>query len=621
MDANQPTLETCDELLFAPEDEEISQETAESSASSSWKILIIDDDLEVHQITKLALSDFILEGKTLNFFSAYSGSEAQHLMQEHPDTAVVLLDVVMETETAGLDVVKYIREVLRNQLVRIILRTGQPGQAPERTVVMNYSIDAYKTKSELTAQNLFITLVTALRAFSMMQQMQQSRCQLEQEVTQRQKAEQALTENYNLLQSVFEAIPGLISVKDLQGHYVMLNQHWLHRWQKASPTEILGQDDRALVSPETAKLMQAKDQMIMQTGEIEVFEEELVNQDTATTYLTTKVPWRNSQGNVMGLVTLMQDISDRKQFELQLYQKTQELEQTLQELKKAQSQLVQSEKMSSLGQLVAGIAHEINNPINFISGNLNYICEYTEGLLELLQLYQSSYPNPQIFIKKKIEEIDLEFIADDLPKLLHSLQIGSQRICEIVRSLRIFSRLDEAEIKAVNIHEGIDSTLLILQHRLKAKPDRPEIKIVKNYSQLPKIECYAGQLNQVFMNILSNAIDALNEATEIGGDCLSSPQTITITTEQINGESILIRMVDNGLGIAPETLSRIFDPFFTTKNVGKGTGMGLAISYQIVTEKHRGKLWCQSTRNQGTEFLIELPIRQHVIPPVSVPQT
>ncbi|MGJ5675399.1 MAG: sensor histidine kinase [Nostochopsis sp.] len=286
-------------------------------------------------------------------------------------------------------------------------------------------------------------------------------------------------------------------------------------------------------------------------------------------------------------------------------QRTYELNQALESLKQAQLYLVQGEKMSALGQLVAGIAHEINNPVNFIHGNLTYVKEYTQDLLEFVQLYQKHYPNPVDEIQERAENLDLEFLQADLVKMLGSMEMGSDRIRDLVLSLRNFSRLDEAEIKPVDIHAGIDSTLVILQHRLKARPDFPTIQIIKDYKQLPEVECYPSQLNQVFMNILSNAIDALEESA------FAFP-TITIRTSAIDTNWVTVSIADNGVGIPEPICSKLFDPFFTTKPVGKGTGLGLSISYQIVTEKHGGKIECHSTVGQGTEFVVQLPVQQIV---------
>lgn len=294
------------------------------------------------------------------------------------------------------------------------------------------------------------------------------------------------------------------------------------------------------------------------------------------------------------------------------------LEKTLQDVHRNQSQLVQTEKMVSLGQLVAGVAHEINNPVNFIHGNLNHMDEYAQNLLKLIQLYQKHYPHPIAEIQAEADTVDLEFLQEDLPKLIASMKIGADRICQIVLSLRNFSRMDESDYKAVDIHEGLESTLLILEHRLKAKPEHQAIEIVKDYNKLPAVECYAGQLNQVFMNILANAIDALEEVTAKGIDreIPNHPSQITIRTSLIDAKWVEIAISDNGIGMSEAVRKRIFDPFFTTKSIGKGTGMGMPISYQIVTEKHGGKLDCFSIPGKGTKFIIKIPVRQQVSSPV-----
>lgn len=298
--------------------------------------------------------------------------------------------------------------------------------------------------------------------------------------------------------------------------------------------------------------------------------------------------------------------------EQKVEQRTAELQTALKQVQQSQMQMVQSEKMAVLGQLVAGVAHEINNPVNFIHGNLVHVQGYTEDLLSFVRFYQQHRANSAPELQNAALDLDLEFIQQDLPKTLMSMKMGTHRICEIVRSLRNFSRLDEAEFKAVDIHEGINSTLLILQHRLKSKPEHPEIQVIRDYGQLPPVECYAGSLNQVFMNLLANALDAIEEHTSqrTYQENRENPGQITIRTTVLDSQWVEIAIADNASGIPKEIQQRIFDPFFTTKPVGKGTGMGLSISYQIVTEKHKGKLTCASTSQLGTEFIIQIPIRQ-----------
>jgi GAF domain-containing protein/PAS domain-containing protein len=291
--------------------------------------------------------------------------------------------------------------------------------------------------------------------------------------------------------------------------------------------------------------------------------------------------------------------------------KAEQLELALGELQKTQAQLVQSEKMSSLGQLVAGVAHEINNPVNFIYANLGYANDYTQDILNLLRLYQQQFPNPTPEIWDEIVRIDLDFLLEDLPKILGSMKVGAERICEIVQSLRTFSRFAEADMKVVDLHEGLDSTLMILQSRLKANGKHPEIQAIKEYEDLPKVECYAGQLNQVFMNLLVNAIDAIDEQNQERSPeaIAANPSWIRLSTEFDNDSQVVIRIADNGPGMTEQVRQHLFDPFFTTKPVGTGTGLGLSISYQIVVEKHRGQLHCHSELGKGTEFAIEIPVQ------------
>ncbi|MEH2201478.1 PAS domain S-box protein [Nostoc sp.] len=339
-------------------------------------------------------------------------------------------------------------------------------------------------------------------------------------------------------------------------------------------------------------------------------------------------PWLDNEVDLLQAVTVQLAIAiDQAKLYTQsriaaqtAQDKAQQLETALLELQQTQAQLIQTEKMSSLGQLVAGIAHEINNPVNFIYGNISHARQYTKDLLHLVELYQQNYSPSTPEIHEQIDTIDLDFLKQDLPKILDSMNMGAERIRQIVLSLRNFSRLDEDGTKAVDIHEGINSTLLLLQNRLKSKPGHPEIQVIRDYGNLPPVVCQPGEMNQVFMNLLANAIDVLEESFVISHLSLAnkskqrtndqgqmtSPQ-IRIRTF-IQKDRVIIGIADNGLGMTEEVRKRLFDPFFTTKAVGKGTGMGLSISYQIVVQKHGGQIQCISAPGEGAEFVIMIPL-------------
>lgn len=445
-----------------------------------------------------------------------------------------------------------------------------------------------------------------------------------------QDAIQKLQESEQRYRLLIETMPQLVWTASADGTIDYYNQRWLD-YTGMTLEESLESGWQLILHPEDAQKCLEAWAHAVQTGEPYELQYRLKRADGEYRWhLARALPLYDNQGKIVKWFGTCTDIEQQKQAEeesaLSLAREQearQQLEKTLLELQRTQSQLIQSEKMSSLGQLVAGVAHEINNPVNFIFGNLTHAKEYTENILGILQLYQKNYPNPGPEIENQIQAIELDFLKEDLPKLLSSMKVGADRIREIVLSLRTFSRLDEGDMKEVDIHSGIDSTLMILQNRLKAKPGHPAIQVIKEYGNLPLVECYAGQLNQVFMNIITNAIDALDERDlqRTPEEIRDNPSQIIIRTELGYPESdslssqpepkfAVIRIIDNGPGMTEEVRRSIFNPFFTTKPAGKGTGLGLAISYDIVVEKHKGSLECISELGKGTEFIISIPLRQ-----------
>jgi two-component system, NtrC family, sensor kinase len=435
---------------------------------------------------------------------------------------------------------------------------------------------------------------------------------LKEEIKKRIEIENKLRSSEQFLQLAMDSIPQLIFWKDRNSLYLGCNQKFASIAGVALPENIIGKSDYDLPwKKEETEWFRECDRRVMESGvaELHIIEPQKTADGKEGWVDTNKIPLRDAQGNVVGILGTAEDISDDKLVEIQLKQPAEDLQNTLQELQRTQMQLIQSEKMSGLGQLIAGVAHEINNPVNFIFGNLIFANNYIEDLLRLVQLYEQHYGDRVPEIQELAKDIDLNFLIEDLRKLLKSMKIGAERIREIVLSLRTFSRMDEAEMKKVDIHEGLDSTLMILGHRIKAKPGCIAIEVIKEYGNLPLVECYAGQLNQVFMNILANAIDALDESLVNESEKLTNPQ-IRICTELLEGDRVKISIADNGLGIPSAVKTRLFDPFFTTKAIGKGTGMGLSISYQIISDRHGGSLECISQPGAGAEFVIVIPLCQ-----------
>jgi two-component system NtrC family sensor kinase len=444
------------------------------------------------------------------------------------------------------------------------------------------------------------------------------------DISARLAAKSALLEAKEQLQAVLDAVPGLVSWVSSDLRYLGVNRHLASAYQM--PAELFtGQKVGFLdTSPKFNDLVYD----FFASSKNKTSQEVIANiRGENKTYLIVAQKYqKNTSAVFVGL-----DITESKQSlfavqesEERLRQQAAKLEQTLLVLQQTQTQLIQTEKMSSLGQLVAGIAHEINNPVSFISGNVSHATGYIQELLRSIALYQKYYPDPVPEIEDLMEELDLDFIKKDLPKLLNSMKVGSERIRDVVRSLRLFSRTDEPEMKPADIHEGLDSTVLILQNRLQAKGGRPGISLVKEYGDLPRVRCYPGQLNQVFMHLLTNAIDALEEGgrnpakygTIQNHSLLSAGRSgaeifnpeIRIRTEVVGESEVAIAISDNGPGMTEEVLRCIFDPLFTTKCQATSTGLGLAISQHLVVEKHGGELQCVSRPGEGTELIVKIAI-------------
>ncbi|MEG4497930.1 PAS domain S-box protein [Microcoleus sp. F10-C6] len=446
------------------------------------------------------------------------------------------------------------------------------------------------------------------------------------DVTDRKQAELGLQESQQFIKKVADATPGILYLYDLEEQRNIYTNTSMFALLGYTSDEITAMDSPLipqLVHPEDLpKIIKYHASFVgVEDGETREIEYRMRAASGQFLWLQSRdtIFSRNAEGQAKVIIGVSQDITTRKQAESALRQsearereKARDLESALLELRSTQTQLIQTEKMSSLGQLVAGIAHEINNPVNFIHANIDYLKLYTKQLLDLVTLYEQEYPEPNAKIVARVQEIDLGFMADDLIKLVGSMQVGTERIRQIVLSLRNFSRLDESAMKPVDIHAGIESTLLILQHRLKSRDSRPEIEIIKEFGKLPPVECYASQLNQVFMNIIANGIDAIEERYQK----LSVPRSqiengrIVIFTGVTAQKTAIVEISDNGTGIPEAIVDRIFNPFFTTKAVGKGTGLGMSIAHSIVVEKHKGKIECISSIGCGTTFQIEIPIHK-----------
>jgi len=447
-------------------------------------------------------------------------------------------------------------------------------------------------------------------------------CAFARDISDRKRIEAALREREQEFRSLVSNIPGAVyRCSDAGRSNLTFISNGIEAISGYPAANFMLQPVQAfptIVHPDDAEQIEQIIDRAIQTKQPYTIEYRLIHSDGNVRWVAEKgQAIFNAANQVLSLNGAIFDMTERKVAEdaLRLSEaiannRAQQLEIALKELRETQSHLIHTEKLSSLGQMVAGVAHEINNPVSFIYGNISYASQYMTDLLQLVELYQKHYPQPTVEIQEYIENIDLEFVREDLLKILSSMKMGADRIREIVLSLRNFSRLDDSAKQPANIHEGIDNTLLILHSKLRAQSEYPEIRVIKDYGKLPLIECYAGQLNQVFMNLLSNSIDALEDAwkQKKRSGCSDWKPTISVRTEAINENSICIRIADNAIGMTEDVRLRLFDPFFTTKPIGKGTGLGLAISYRIVAEKHGGTLICRSVLGEGTEFAIEIPL-------------
>ncbi len=549
-------------------------------------ILIVDDLPENLQL----LSDALLKlGYTVR--SVTSGWMALKTVQvKRPD--VILLDVKMP-EMDGYQVCRLLKHNKNFNSIPVIFISALDDVFDKVTAFKSGGID-YITKP-FQIEEVVARLENQLT-------IQRQQWLLEQEVTQRRETEEILYQSRALLASVLNSsLDGVAAMEAVRDRTTGDIEDF--RCLVVNPVIARAFGNRredAIGKLVIKKLLSRLDPELFDRFVNIVETGETLKQDFY--YKLGQSAWFNFVAVKLGdgFSITIRDITAQKQAEFQLQQQAENLELTLCELKRTQAQLIQSEKMSSIGNLVAGVAHEINNPVNFIHANLRPASDYFQDLLNLIKVYQEHFPNPPTKVTAQIDDINLDFLKEDLLKLLNSMRVGTDRIREIVLSLRNFSRHDEAECKRVNIHQGIDSTLMIIQHRLKPTRENPEILVIKDYGQLPAIQCYSGQLNQVFMQLLNNAIDS------VSAQCIEEQGEIKIKTQLLSNNRISIKISDNGLGIPQEIQSKLFDPFFTTKPVGKGTGLGLFISHQIVVNQHGGNLYCNSHIGQGAEFVVEI---------------
>ncbi|HEY9853704.1 MAG TPA: response regulator [Leptolyngbyaceae cyanobacterium] len=596
----------------------------QQTKKSQIEILIVDDQLDNLRVLSQILNE---QGYLVR--KALSGKLALNTCQKSlPD--LILLDINMP-DMNGYQVCQRLKENPKTCRIPIIFISALDDVLDKEKAFDIGGVD-YITKP-FQVREVILRIENHLKLNSLQLKLQEQNVALQQEIAERQKIQESLELSEDRNRSLLDAIPDLmlrISKFGVLLDYIKANNslqaktnslvdkiHGGNYIEFFHKDNVVGKNLSEVLSSDLSIWLMYYVEEVLLTSEIKIGE--YVQQINSHWHAYEARFVKSGEDEVLVLV---RDISERKQAEAErlksealLTSQKQQLEKALNDLKNAQVQLIQNEKMVALGQLVAGIAHEINNPVNFIYANLTYAHNYIEELINIVQAYQEEYPNPSHKIQELVKDVELNFLIEDVQSIIDAMHKGAKRIQQIVLSLQNFSRLNESEMKSVDIHEGIDNTILVLQHKLRERANRPAIEIIKEYGELRLVNCYASQLNQVFLNLLNNAIDAIDlkchQWSEAKDENLRSfNPKIRIVTESIASNKVRIRIADNGNGIADSVRSRLFDPFFTTKPVGSGTGLGLSISYQIVVQKHGGRLTCCSSPGEGSEFAIEIPVEQ-----------
>ena len=672
-------VEDEDNLIL--EEEETLDEAPKEVAGNYWKIILVDDNAEVHQATKLILKRFTFEGKPLNLISASSGEEAKSLIENHPDTAVIVLDVVMETNDAGLRVAKYIREVLKNKLVRIVLRTGQPGEAPEESVILEYDINDYTTKATLTRSKFLTTMIAAIRSYrdvieieksrqelaglytklqefnqnleelikTRTQELEEKNKQLKQEIYERHLIEEKLRTSEEKMRAFFEAMTDIVLVIDSKSGDVEIAPTNANRLYKEAANTI-DKTIEQLFEGERSETWFSQIRHVLETQQTLDFDYSLPLDDEDVWFTASISPLTDSS-----VIWVARNITERQEVEVKLRQKNEELANALQDLKMTQGELIQSAKMAALGQLVAGVAHEVNTPLGAISSSVENIDDFFTNNLEklprffqtlsperycdLLELLQkSSQQSTTLSVKEKrqfkrglirqLEEQNIEnavTIADtlvdlgvydnispflpllqdpdssnilnkayqiaSLQKSTQTIKIATQRAAKVVFALKNYARYDSTGEKMLTKLTDGIETVLTLYQNQM----KQGVEVIKKYQDnLPAILCYPDELNQVWTNLIHNGLQAM----ELRG-------VLTIDARQDNGR-LQVRVTDSGKGIPPEVMPKIFQPFFTTKPPGEGNGLGLDIVKKII-DKHEGEIEVASIPGKTT-FTVSIPM-------------